>query len=105
MGNLLVGTTLKVDYVEPEEIHGISYLQKVSVRYHFDDGKEQREEWPSGADKTSAIFSKDTLKKMLCAHTVEMTADDAPGSQVVMQFDMPDPSTVEEACGLADRKK
>jgi hypothetical protein len=104
-GNLLVGTALKIDYVEPAEIHGTSYYQKVSVRYRFDDGKEEGEEWTPGTDKTSASFSKDSLKKMLRVHTVEITANDSRGSQVVMQFDMPDSAPVEEACDVDLRKK
>jgi hypothetical protein len=104
-GNLLVGTPLKIDYIEPAEIHGTSYLQKVSVRYRFDDGKEEGEEWTPGTDKTSASFSKDMLKKMLRIHTVEITAKDADGSPIVMQFDMPDSSAVEEACDVDLPKK
>jgi hypothetical protein len=104
-GNLIVGVSLKIDYVEPEEIHGTSYYQKVSVRYRFDDGKEEGEKWTPGTDKTSASFSKDLLEKILRAHTVEITAQDAGGSQVVMQFEMPDPAPVEEACDVDVHKK
>jgi hypothetical protein len=104
-GNLLAGTALKIDYVEPEEIHGTSYYPKVSVRYRLDEAKEQEEKWSPGTDRTSASFPKDSLKKMLRARTIEITADDDRGSQVVMQFDMPDPAAVEEACDVDDHKK
>ncbi len=103
--NLLVGAPMKISYVEPEEIHGTSYYQKVSVRFRLDDGKEENENWSPGTDKTSAALPKDSLKKMFRAHTVEITADDDRGSQVVMQFDMRDPTSVEEACDVDDHKK
>ena len=37
--NLIVGSTLKVVWVEPDEIRGISYFPKVAVRYRTDDAK------------------------------------------------------------------
>lgn len=102
---LLAGTTLKIDYVEPQEVHGTSYYTKVPVRYRLDDAREQRDEWPSGADKTSASISKDLLKRMLRAHTVVITVSEAQASEVAMRFEMPDPAPVEEGCGIAGHKK
>jgi len=99
-GNLLAGTTLKIDYVEPEEIHGTSYFRKVSVRYRMDNAKEEEEKWSVGTEKTSASIPKAWLKKMLRAHTVEITVDDSRGSQVAIQFDMPDPTPVEAGCDV-----
>jgi hypothetical protein len=110
-GNLLVGTPVKIVFVEPEEIHGTSYYPKISIRYRLDDAKEELEKWPAGTEKTSpntttsASVPGDALKKMLRAHTVELTADDDHGSQVVMQFDMPDPTPVEAACGVDEPRK
>jgi hypothetical protein len=103
-GNLLVGTALKIVYVEPEEIHGTSYYPKIRVRYRLDDAKEELERWSPGTEKTSASISGDALKKMLRAHTVEITVDDDHGLPVVMQFDMPDPTAVEVGCGVDDHK-
>ena len=103
-GNLLVGTTLKIDYFEPEEIHGTSYFRKVSVRYRMDNAKEEEEKWSIGTEKTSASIPKAWLKRMLRAHTVEITANDGRGSPVAMQFDMPDPTPVEEGCDVDERK-
>jgi hypothetical protein len=104
-GNLLVGTTLKIEYIEPQEIHGTSYLQKVSVRYRTDDAKEEEEKWSPGADKTSASVPKAVLKKILRAHAVEITATDDRGAQLVMQFDMPDATPVEDGCNVDERKE
>jgi hypothetical protein len=98
--NLLVGTTLKVVYVEPEEIHGTSYFTKIVVRYRIDDAKEEEEKWSAGSEKTSVSIPKDALKKILRARTVAITADDDRESHLAMQFDMPDPALVEKDCDV-----
>lgn len=103
-GTLVVGDPLKIDWVEPEEIHGISYFPKVSVLYRLNDAKEEKEDWTPSADKTSASFPKGSLEKMLRARTVEITAEDARGSQVAMEFDMPNGAVVEQGCDV-DYKK
>jgi hypothetical protein len=104
-GNLLVGTNLKIIYVEPEEIHGTSYDQKVVVQYRTDDAKdEERDNWSLGTDKTSASIPKDSLKKILRARSVAITVDDEHEAPVAMQFDMPDPAQVEEACNVDEHK-
>jgi hypothetical protein len=41
---------------------------------------------------------------MLRARTVEITADDKSGSQVVMQFDMPDAAAIEQGCDVDEHK-
>jgi hypothetical protein len=103
--NLLVGSTLKILYVEPEEIHGTSYFPKAVVRYRTDGAGEEEEKWSPGPDKTSASVPKDALKKILRARTVAITAEDDRGSQVAMQFDMPDPTLVEAACNVDYHKE
>jgi hypothetical protein len=103
--DILIGPTMKIDYVEPQEIHGTSYYPKISVRYRVDDGKEEEEKWTPGTEKTSATVPKGSLKKILRAHTVELTAYDDRGSRLVMQFDMPNSPPVEEACNVDNRKK
>jgi isochorismate synthase EntC len=105
-GNLLVGAALKIDYVEPQEIHGTSYYPKVAVQYRIDDAKEpEKENWTPGTEKTSASIPKDALKKILRAQAVDLTVGDDRGSEIVMKFDMPDPKPVEDACNVDDRKK
>ena len=103
--DILIGPSMKIDYVEPQEIHGTSYYPKISVRYRVDDGKEGEEKWTPGTEKTSATIPKDSLKKILRAHTVELTSEDDRGSRLVMQFDMPGSAPVEEACNVDNRKK
>jgi hypothetical protein len=98
--NLIVGTTLKIVYVEPEEIHGTSYFPKVAVRYRVDDAKEEEEKWSAGPEKTSASVPKDSLKKILRARSVAMTADDDHDLHLAMKFDMPDAALVEAGCDV-----
>jgi hypothetical protein len=104
-GNLLVGTTLKIVYVEPEEIHGINYFPMVAVRYHTDNTKDESQNWTPGSDMTSASIDKDLLKKILRARTFAITAHDNRGSRVAMQFDIPDPTLVEEACRIDEHRQ
>jgi hypothetical protein len=103
--SLLIGINLKIDYVEPEEIHGTSYYPKVSVRYRINDTKDEEEEWSPGTDKASVSIPKGSLKKILRAQTVDTTAKDEHGSQIVMKFDLPDPASVEAACNVDEREK
>jgi hypothetical protein len=104
--NLLIGTALKIVYIEPEEIRGMSYLPKVAVRYRTDDAADEaKEDWSPGADKTSASIPKDSLKKILRARTFSITADDDTGSPIAMQFYMPDPTPVEAACNVDKQKE
>jgi hypothetical protein len=101
--NLLVGTALKIVYVEPEEIRGMSYYPKVAVRYRTDDSAEEARNWSSGTDKTSASIPKESLKKILRAHTISITADDDDGAGIAMQFDVPDPKVVEDGCNVDEK--
>jgi len=110
--SLLVGTALKVLYVEPEEIRGTSYFPKVAVSYRTDDAADSaQDKWslgtdrtpnPAPADKTAASIPREALKKMLRAHTVAITADDSHGSPIHMQFEMPNAAAVEAACNVND---
>jgi hypothetical protein len=97
---LQVGTALKIVYVEPDEIHGVSYYPQVAVRFSTDGGEEQHEKWSAGTDKSSVSISKDLLKKILRARSVAISANDQHGSDLAMQFDMPDPKLVEESCNV-----
>jgi len=103
-GSLLVGIPLKIDYIEPEEIHGTSYYPKVVVHYRINDTKEEEDKWTPGTDKLSSSISKESLKKMLRARTVEISTHNDGGKDIAMQFDMPDPTAVETACNVDERK-
>jgi hypothetical protein len=109
--NLLVGTNLKIVYVEPEEIRGMSYYPEVAIRYRADDASDKDGKWflsgdrtgadkTVGADKTSVAIPKEPLKQFLRAHTVSINVQDDRGSQVAIQFDIPDATLVEQSCNV-----
>lgn len=93
------GIALKVVYVEPEEIHGTSYYPKVDVRYRTDAAREEKEQWSTGSDKNSLSVPAEALKKILRAHTLSISASDAHGAPVTLQFDLADTSKVDQTCG------
>jgi hypothetical protein len=98
--NLLVGTTLKILYVEPEEIRGTSYFSKLALRYRTHGGKEEQDQWSPGTDKTSVSSPKESVKQLLRAHNVAIMVDDNRRSQVAMQYDLPDPALIEQGCNV-----
>jgi hypothetical protein len=98
--NLLIGTGLKIHYVEPQEIRGTSYFPKIFVQYRINDGKNVKEQWTPGGDKASASIPKDTIKKLLRAQTVDISTNDDTGAPIVMKFDMPDPAPVTRGCNV-----
>jgi hypothetical protein len=99
--NLIVGSTLRIVWVEPDEIRGISYFPKVAVRYRTDDAKKEvAEQWSPRSDKISTSIPEHSLEEILRAHTVTMKAEDDQGQQVAMRFDMPDPTLVEQGCNV-----
>jgi hypothetical protein len=98
--NLLVGTSLKIHYVEPAEIHGTSYFPEVFIQYRTNDGKDVKEQWAPGSDKASALIPKEMIKKLLRAQTVDISTNDDTGAPIVMKFDMPDPAPVTQGCSV-----
>lgn len=112
--NLLVGTNLKVMYVESEEIprggSGMFYFPKIAVRYRIDNAKkEERDQWSPTSAKTedqwspesattSATIPKHALAEFLRARNVALTTNDDHGRKVVVRFNMPDPTLVEKVC-------
>jgi hypothetical protein len=100
------GTPLTIEYVEPDAITtGISYFQKINVRYRLDDGKEKKEQWSPGPDKSSVSIPKDVLKKMLGAHSVEIFVNEVNAKEVSARFEMPDSTELAQACGVGYHKK
>ena len=98
--SLLIGTPLKVLYVEPEEIHGTSYYQKIAVSYRIGDRKDHSEKWSLGTEKTSAALPKNVVKKVLRAHSLLVSTEDDDGLPLAMQFDVPDAAAVEAGCNV-----
>ena len=102
----LAGIPLTVEYVEPDAITtGISYFQKIDVRYRLDEGKEKKEQWSPGPDKSSVSIPKDVLKKMLAAHNVAISVNEVNAKEVSAQFEMPDSTELAQACGVGYHRK
>ncbi len=85
----------------------------VQVKYRLDDGKLQNTLWSHSTDYSSVFFSNTDLNTLLYGHFMPHKENTTPpvkkvviglyeylGGEVVMQFDMPDPSEVVEACGV-----
>jgi hypothetical protein len=95
-----------------------SQLTALAVQFRLDDGKVQTEAWTVSKDFSSAFFPETTLNTLLYGHflphkegtgpptkTVKIAADQFVGGEVVMQFEMPDPTPLAEACGLVVHKR
>ena len=102
---VLVGTALKIAYIEPEEIHGTSYYPMVSVKYQLDGGKTKMENWAPGPEKNSVSIPENVVKELLRAHSLLIHANEKDAGEVSMQFDIPDPAQVEAGCGVDLHKK
>jgi hypothetical protein len=107
--DLLVGTPLKMVYVEPEEIRGTNFFPKVAVRYDTDGSAQEEHHWAAGtdrvptgepSDKTSATIPADALKKMLDAHTVVISVDSKQRVPVKLRFDIPDSASIRANCDM-----
>ena len=90
----------------------------VLVQYRLDDGKMHKELWGVGTDGTAIFPPTIELNTVLYGHFLPhkegtndpvhklvMGVDEYLGAEIVMQFDMPDPTEMADACGLLIRKK
>jgi hypothetical protein len=115
LGNLVsatlnVGAPLKINYIEPEQLTtGISYYPKVVVQYRVDERKPEDDQWNPNSEKTGANLDKDVIKKLIYdrkvpVRRVEIYANENEAGQIVMQFDMPDPTQMAKTCGIFEKK-
>ena len=118
-GNLLVGTNLKVMYVESEDIpsglSGMFYYPRIAVQYRIDNARKDEHDqwsptsaqsdyqWLPGSTQSSASIPKHSLEEILRARNVVITTNDEHGGKVVVRFDMPDPTLVEKVCRVDER--
>jgi hypothetical protein len=100
-------------------VHVGTVLNSETVaRYRLDDGKVQRDVWSPGTDHTAAFFNSFMLNNFLYGHMfahkegsgapirkVVIAIDEYLAGEIVMQFDMPDPSEIQEACGMVAHKR
>jgi hypothetical protein len=95
---------------------------RIPVQYRLDNGKLQSAEWSHSTDYSSIFFGGECLfcgngslefNNLLYGHTLPHKENTGPqvhkvvvgvpqylGSEVVMQFDMPDATDVAETCGV-----
>ena len=93
-------------------------LGSEAVQYRIDDGKIQHEMWSSSTNSSAAFFDAATLKNLLYGHILPhkegttapvrklvISVSQLAASEIVMQFDMPDPEQIADACGAIAHKK
>jgi len=81
----------------------------VVVQYRVDERKPEDDKWAPNSEKTGANLDKDVIKKMIYdrkvpVRRVEIYANENEAGQIVMQFDMPDPTQMAKTCGIAEKK-
>jgi hypothetical protein len=90
----------------------------IGVQYRLDDTKMHTELWHVGTDGTAVFLPDIELNTVLYGHftrhkegtndptkKVVIGVNEYMGAEVVMQFDLPDPTEVADACGLLVRKQ
>ena len=98
-------------------LQGKSFPTVVAALYRLDDGKIKTETWTPSTDGTAAYFSVASLGNFLYGHLlhkrgtsgaisgVRVAIDEYLAGEVVMKFEMPDPTEVGETCGITYGKK
>ncbi len=89
-----------------------------AVHYRLDDGKVHNENWDISDDKTELFLPAIEFNTVLYGHFTKhkegtnppvhklvLGVDEHKGGEVVIQFDMPDPTDMADACGVLIRKK
>lgn len=116
---VVIGTVLNSTVVEHEGLlSGTTFAAAVPVQYRLDDGKIQTEHWSPSTDHSAAFFDEPTLNNLLYGHVlphkertsppvrkVVIAMDEYLASEIVMQFDMPDPTQLADVCGALVHKK
>jgi hypothetical protein len=109
-GRISVGTIVDTDVAESGSVLTL-------VQYRLDDGKVQAENWPHSTNFSAiffgGLFPDSDLSNILYGHVFYHKENTTPpvrklvvsvpeylAGDVVMQFDLPDPAEVAEACGV-----
>ena len=118
-GFVVTGAVLNSQVIEKDTIFGGKSLPSVIVvQYRLNDGKIHSETWNPSTDGTSAFFPEVALNTMLYGHylphkegtgdpvrKVVLAINEAMGSEIVIQFDMPDPALIADDCGVIAHKR
>ncbi|MGB7281881.1 MAG: hypothetical protein WBE13_06435 [Candidatus Acidiferrum sp.] len=89
-----------------------------AVRYRLDDGKVHSDSWGHSTDGTGIFAAETQLSTLLYGHFMPhkegsgepirkavIAVDEYQGAEVVMEFNLPDPTLVADACGLILHKR
>jgi hypothetical protein len=96
----------------------VDHSSGVWVNYRLDDGKIHKETWGTGTDGTAIFPDEIQVNTILYGHfmphkegtgspihEIVIAVNEFLGAEVVMQFDVPDPTPAAEACGIILHKK
>jgi hypothetical protein len=96
----------------------VDHSSGVWVNYRLDDGKIHKDSWGTGTDGTAIFPNEIQVNTILYGHfmphkegtgspvhKVVIAVNEFLGAEVVMQFDLPDPTPAAEACGIILHKK
>jgi hypothetical protein len=110
-GKLMDGYIFVGGVVDTQVGHDASV--RTTVQFRLDDGKLQNAKWSHSTDYSSIFFEDIDLDTLLYGHWMPHKENTNPqvrkivlgvpeflGSEVVMQFDMPDAGEVGDACGV-----
>lgn len=91
---------------------------RVPVQFRLDDGKLQNIDWASSTDGAGAFFTFADFANLLYGHMLPHKENTSPpvrklilgvpeylGSDIEVQFDMPEPNDVADSCGVLVHKK
>jgi len=87
-------------------------LSSIAVQYRLDDGKIQTEDWTPSTNYGAIFFKDITLNTLLYGHfmphkegtnppvrKLTVAVDEYLAGEVVMEFDLPDPTDPASVCG------
>jgi len=96
----------------------VDHASGVWVSYRLDDGKIHKDSWGAGTDGTAIFPDEIQLNTLLYGHfmphkegtggpvhKIVIAVNEFLGAEIVMQFDVPDPTPAAEACGIILHKK
>lgn len=91
-----VGIGAPVDLIE---------LDRTIVKYRRDDGEPKEDAWMVSSDLSSVEPFADTISQMLPARKLVLATSELQGSNIVIEFDLPEMTEVVIQCGLAIDQK
>jgi hypothetical protein len=118
-GYVTTGAVLDSQVIEREGVlSGKSFPTVIPVQYRLDGGKIRKGNWAPSTDHSAAFFSDIYLEDLLYGHMLPHKENTSPpvqkvliamneslASEIIMSFEMPDPTEIADVCGELYRKK